>query len=420
MDITSPSSGRKRARQRRPLGVMDFVWFLPRLVSRIFFPKLADRYAIGELLGPLLFGWTLFILLYVCSVNLFKLAKLYAAGARPEAVMELLGLQVVLSTVYCLPMAMLLAGLMAFGRLSGDSELIAMQAGGIRTSRVAVNAFLVGLALSLVGLWMNETVLPPAGKRFHYLETQIKAELKGKILEEAADQKAFIVQDFEGGRLARLVAARRFEPSEPPRPALMREVTYIQYDKGRPSVLIQAERAEWVGPDKVKPGMQQWDFINATSQLMADVADGQRWYIPSDKLSVSLRKNPEQMKREQRDADQMTYAELGEYIKDLKRGPSKVKPKIIREFEVEKEQKLAIPFAALVFAMIAAPLGIRRQRTTAGVGIGLSLVIIVGYYVAMSSFSVFGQSGQVEPWIAAWGANGLGLLLGLILTWKKA
>jgi len=421
MDITSPTAAaepRRMTKAKRPFGLMDFLLLVPRGITRVLFPKLVDRYTIGELIAWVMVGWAMFILLFAVSVHLLKLATLMAKGASLDTIGEMLWLRVVLSTVYCLPMAMLLAGLLAFGRLSGDYELIAMQAGGIRTFRVAVNSFVLGLALSFLGLAMNETIIPPAGRRLHHLEDQVKVELKGRVLEDLTDQKAFIVQDYEGGRLARLVAAARFEPEEPPRPALMRDVTYIQYDKGRPSVLIQAERAEWIGPDKVKPGMQQWKFINATSQLMADVTNGDRWYDKHQDMVLTLRKSPQQMRREQKDADQMSYAELGAYIRDLKH--TRVKKRVIREFEVQREQKLAIPFAALVFAMIGTPLGIRKQRTSAGFGVGLSVLIILFYYAALTSFSVFGQNGQIDPIAAAWGANVLGLVVGLFLTWRKS
>ena len=88
--------------------------------------------------------------------------------------------------------------------------------------------------------------------------------------------------------------------------------------------------------------------------------------------------------------------------------------------EVELERKLAVPFAAVVLALIGAPLGIRKQRSTTGVGIGLSLLIIIIYYVGMSFMGVLGQNGQLEPQVAAWGANAGGLLVGLYLTLRSS
>jgi lipopolysaccharide export system permease protein len=403
------STGR---RPRRSFGVMDVVWFLPRTVLRLFFPKILDRYTIGELTGPLIFGWSLFIILFVFSVNLFKLAQLAARGARLEAVGELVWLRVVLASVYCLPMAMLLAGLLAFGRLSGDNELIATQAGGIPNLRPVWNAFLMGLALSFTGLAINEYILPPAGRRLHFVEDQLKAELKGRIMEELSDQKAFIIQDYEGGKLARLVAAKKFEPEDPPRPALMRDVTYIEYDKkGEWNTIISAKHAEWIGQN-------QWKFVDADTQFRHTVTQGRWFNMHSQTMIVTLKKTPKQVALDQKDATQMSYGELKAYLRDLKR--KKVGGRVLRELEVEMEQKLAIPFATVVLALIGAPLGIRRQRSTAGVGIGLSLLIIILYYVGMGFLGVLGQNGQIGAREAAWGCNIVGLLVGFFLTWRSS
>jgi lipopolysaccharide export system permease protein len=416
--LTAREERRARPAARRPFGVMDVVWFLPRMVTRLLFPKLVDRYILGELISPLLFGWSLFIILFVFSVNLFKLAQLAARGASLDAVAELLGLRVILASVYCLPMAVLLAGLMAFSRLSGDNELTAMQAGGIPNIRPIRIAFLLGLVLSFAGLAINEYVIPPVGKRLHVLEDQVKAQVKGRVIEDLTDQKMFVIQDFEGGRLSRIAIAKKFEPANPPYPAMMRDVTYVQYQKGKVEMIVEAERAEWVGADKASSKEQRWKFINAKTQMMSGVTSGQRWVMDSGELELALNKTPQQVSREQKDADQMTHGELSAYINDLKR--QNAKGKVIRELEVERERKLAVPFAALVLALIGAPLGIRRQRSTAGVGIGLSLLIIVAYYIGMGVLGALGESGSVGPMEAAWGCNAVGLLVGLYLTWRSS
>jgi lipopolysaccharide export system permease protein len=74
----------------------------------------------------------------------------------------------------------------------------------------------------------------------------------------------------------------------------------------------------------------------------------------------------------------------------------------------------------LVFALIGAPLGIRKQRSTTGVGIGLSVLIIIAYYIGMSFLGVLGQNGKLGPTEAAWGCNAAGLLVGLLLVWRSS
>ncbi|HEU4754028.1 MAG TPA: LptF/LptG family permease, partial [Armatimonadota bacterium] len=201
----------------------------------------------------------------------------------------------------------------------------------------------------------------------------------------------------------------------------------VQYEKGKVSTLVQADRAEWVGPDPAKRGAQLWRFIKGTTQMMAQVTNGQRWVMRFDSMEMRLNKSPQQVAREQKDADQMSYRELQKYLQDLKgqlsagaiRSTERQK-RVVRELEVELERKLAIPFAALVLAMIGAPLGIRRQRSSTGVGIGLSLLIIIIYYVGMSALSALGENGALGPREAAWGCNVAGLLVGLFLTWRSS
>jgi len=410
-----PRTPRSERTARRPagpsFGLMDVVWFIPRKLMWLLFPKLVDRYVIGELLAPLVFGWTMFIVLYVFAVDIFKLAQLAAGGARLDSIGEMMWLKVVLASVLCLPMAMLLSGLLAFGRLSGDSEMIAFQAGGIPNFRVVRNAFLIGLILSFAGLALNEYVLPKAGRRLHIVQDDVKRQVTGRLVEDLIDDRPFFLPDYEGGKLTRVVVAKKFKAADPPYPALMQDVTYIQYDKGQWKTIVQADRAEWIGN-------KEWRFVDADTQFRDTVTNGQRFNMHSADLVLKINKTPAQLSQDRRDTTEMNYRELDAYIRELK--GKNVRPKVLREMEVELERKLAVPFAALVLAFIGAPLGIRRQRSTAGVGIGLSLLIIIIYYIGMGVLGALGQSGQMGAVEAAWGCNVIGLLVGLFLTWRSS
>jgi lipopolysaccharide export system permease protein len=391
----------------------------PRLLLRLLRPKLVDRYVMGELLAPFAFGMVLFLVLFVTSFNLFKLAQMAARGAPVADVMEMLGLRCVQALVYCLPMAMLLAGLMAFGRLSGDSEVVAIQAGGIPTFRlILANALPLGIIVSLAGLGLQEYVLPPVGKRLQTIEDRVKKKVALQLVDDLTGGKAFIIQDMEQGKLSRLVAARKFEPGEEGRPAAMKQVTYIQYENGKVAVVIEAARADWIGEDKTKKGMQIWRFYRAKVQFMQMVTKGQKWVVDQNEMDVTMSKSPVEMERDRKDPDGMTYRELHEQVEAMKKGGAKVR--IVRELEVEMERKLSLPWAALVLALVGSPLGIRKQRTTAGVGIGLSLIIIILYYLGMNTLAVLGQNGKIGPVEAAWGCNVVGLLVGLYLTWRTS
>lgn len=414
---------REKARPRRRevrFGLLDVVWFLPRQVMRLFFPRLVDRYILGELMAPLVFGWTMFIVLFVFSLNLVKLGQMLARGADPNMIGEMLWLRVVLSSVLCLPMAMLLSGLLAFGRLSGDSELIATQAGGIPNYRLIRNALLLGLVLSFAGLALNEYVIPPAGRRLDALEDQIKKQVVGKLVEEVLQQKVFSQTDTDpNGKISRMVAAQRFEPSSGSRPATMYGATYVQFDKERPQLLIQADRAELLLTDP-KKGVQEWRFLDAEMQMMAALTPGERiiWSASKYDVTISAPQEATQGGLKLKDPTELSYAELKAYIKKLKK--QGIKEKRLRPMRVELQRKLSVPFAAVVLALIGASLGIRRQRSTTGVGIGLSLLIIVIYYIGMSVLGIMGESGKISTREAAWGCNVVGLFVGLFLAWRSS
>jgi lipopolysaccharide export system permease protein len=400
------------------IGLADVVLAPARLMLRIFCPRLLDRYVMGELLAPLAFGWSLFIILFVLAVNMFRLAAMLARGAPLPDIGEMLWLRMILASVYCLPMAMLMAGLLAFGRLSGDSELVATQAGGVTHLRIIRNCFILGLALSFLGLGVNEYIIPPAARRLDEVEDKVEEKIKGRILEDLMGNRAFVYQENDGPNLARVVVAKRFEPEDPPNPATMHDVTYMSYQEGKLEMVVEAKKALWLGQDKKENTVHHWRFLDANSQMMMRLTPGRRVMVHSVSLDFTLRKSPREVMRAKKDAQEMSYVELKEYIKGLH--GENVRGKVIRELEVAAEQKLAIPFAALVLALIGPPLGIRKQRSTTGIGVGLSLLVMIMYYVGMGFLGILGSQAQLEPVAAAWGCNVIGLALGLFLAWRSS
>lgn len=396
----------------------DVVYAPFRGLFRLLFPKLLDRYVFGELLGPFLFGWVLFILLFVLSTNLIKLAGYMARGAPLHEIGQIIALQAVLASVICLPMAVLLSGLMAFNRLSGDSELVATQAGGIPNIRLIRNSLILGLLCSFAGLGLSEYIVPPAAQRLKEMKDNLEQRLTGKVVEELLGDRAFVYQDYDGKQLSRVIIAKKFEPPQPPhRPAMMTDVTYMSYNQGRVEMVVEAASAEWVGPARAR-GKHMWRFNDANTQLMMRLTPGQRVSVHSDKLDFVLSKGPNEVARARIMPEEMTYRQLKAELKRV-RGEG-LRGKVVRQMEVMAEQKLSIPFAALILALVGAPLGIRRQRSTAGVGVGLSLLVIVIYYFGMAFSSVMGTNGQMDPISAAWATNVVGLFFGLFLAWRSS
>lgn len=391
--------------------------------------KLLDRYIARELLGPFLFGVGAFTSIFIASQLFFKLMSYLAKGAPLPETLSLLAVKLVPLIVFTFPMAMLLAALLAFGRLSGEQELTAMLSAGIPFLRTAVPAFVAGAAVSALGLAINEWVAPAAGRTAERLERRIIDHLRASGVDIAPPKanRAFVVQDTDSdGQLSRVVVARGLNLAT----GELRDVTLVQYGPapggGRQvTYLVEATRAVW------EKG-SSWRFIEGRLQYVnpvhraetrptagsRPVASGPRSEVYQSTLRFAdmefkIRKSPRQMLAQQRNAEEMNFGELRETIGYLKEQGAA--PKAVRELEVQLYNKLAIPFASMVFALVGSPLGLRRLRGGASVGLGLSILIIFGYYLLWHGMSVLGEGGQVPPAVASWLPNAVGLVAGLVL-----
>ncbi len=125
---------------------------------------------------------------------------------------------------------------------------------------------------------------------------------------------------------------------------------------------------------------------------------------------------PWQLKELRKKPVDMTLAELNRDIQRMRKLPAAAVKKLTELVEYY-HMRLAAPWSALGFALIAAPLALRPKRTTTGVGLGISLVIILGYYIIFNTLRVVGEQGALPPALAAWLPNmilygiGLGLLI---------
>jgi lipopolysaccharide export system permease protein len=384
--------------------------------------KILDRYIARELISPFMFGVAAFTLIFISGQYLFKLTTLAAQGAPLVDLAEMLVLRMVPLAVLTFPMATLLATLLSFGRLSGDMEVVALMAGGVSFVRIALPAFAMGLAVSVLGLVANEYVVPPAGRAVKETENRIKQQLaaSGADIAPPTEGKAFVITDYAGGQLERVVVAGGFDFAR----RRLDRVTYLQYggnpgEKRQAALIVEAERAYWDPKEK-----DRWIFEDGVTRQLKETpgrsgtGESYRSSFTFQRQSFRLNKTPRQIVAEGKDPEEMSFRELRRYIENLR--DQGTRAKTLRELEVSLYNKLAVPFTSMVFALIGTPLGIRRLRGGAAVGLGLSILIIFCYYIVWHGMSVLGENGQLPPALAAWLANVVGLGVGGVLVVRAA
>jgi lipopolysaccharide export LptBFGC system permease protein LptF len=183
----------------------------------------------------------------------------------------------------------------------------------------------------------------------------------------------------------------------------MDDVTYVQYGPRGPRAYVYGKRAVWKG--------RRWVFYGGRA-LYDDPQRGV-WRIGEAGFEVELRHPPIELARREKNPEEMTWWELREVIRRLH---SQGLP--TQDLMVQWHHKLSVPFASLVFVLIAAPLALRSHRSGSAWGFGLSLAIILVYYLFWNTLAVIGQRGALLPVLCAWAPNILGAVLGVWLIAK--
>lgn len=182
--------------------------------------NLLYRYILREHIGPFLFAF--FVILFVLVVDLILqwMDRLISKGISFLTILEFFVLSLPWMIALAVPMAVLVATLMAFGRFSADHEITAMKAAGLSLYRLILPVLLAAIVISGGLVLFNNHVLPEANHRVHNLMTAVHRKKPTLSLK---DREGTFIEDFPNLRI--LIEqigekkVRRFNPFSPPRPS---------------------------------------------------------------------------------------------------------------------------------------------------------------------------------------------------------
>ncbi len=142
-----------------------------------------------------------------------------------------------------------------------------------------------------------------------------------------------------------------------------------------------------------------------------DFVDGRpTMFEKSEKTDLAVVEDRTYFQKERKVPEQMSYKELKQYIQELdERDFDTVK------FKVDLNYKVSFPLASLVMTLLGIPFAFSMGKRGTLVGIGLSIVIVIVYWGAISAFRPLGNINFLPPFLAAWGANLIFGLIGLYL-----
>ena len=358
--------------------------------------RILDRFILKELGSSFLFGVLTFTTIMVAGDLLFKVAEmLIEKGISMVTVLKLFMYKLPSVVVLTLPMSCLLSTLLSFGRLSSNSEIVALKASGISFQRIALPVLVGSSLVALTALFMNETVVPLANKAADNVLRYDVVKQKPSLLKER-----IFLKDESGGHLNRVL----YIGSLRPRSGTMENVIIQEFAESRLTRITTADQGKW--DDGI------WSLSDGKVFAVED--DGRVSFLfgfKSQRLPLSL--TPTQVASSSQDPDSMSLKQLKAHISLMEAQGANLVP-----LWVSFHLHLAVPWASVVLALIGAALGVRPQRKSGGMGMGfgLSVLIVFAYYVVMSMGRALGESGNIPPILAAWLPNIIFLSCGGFLT----
>ena len=130
---------------------------------------------------------------------------------------------------------------------------------------------------------------------------------------------------------------------------------------------------------------------------------------------LPINASPRQIVREQKNPEELTMKELKAQIRIMK-----TQYVDTNKLETELYQRITVPMASLIFALIGVPLGLQPTRNSSSAGFAMSVIIIFFYYALMTMANAIGRSGALSPMLAVWIPNIVGLIAGLFLIRKAS
>ena len=366
--------------------------------------KRIDRLIAGELLGPWFFGVAMFSSLLLAAMYLGRIADYVVQGLPFSVIVQITLLMLPPIFVKTFAMATLLGALLAFGRLSGDSEIVALRAGGASIYRIIWPAGLFSLVVAAMTFYFNDSLVPNSVKQLEGLTAVVQKNLKKR-----SSQPTFQAI-IENDTLKAMIMAEDFNLGN----QTLSGVTIKALDnRGNPTFYLEAKglhylsTKEWriIGPAKLFSADGR-DF----SEVSGDLWPGQlpKLTTPPEKIGAQSINNP----------DYFTIAELSEQLSKSDIDKS-LTPEQYRNREFWLYNKFAVPLAAFVFGILGAALGIRSHRAGTATGFALAVGIMFAYMTLANFTNVWASGGLIPPFVASFTPIVLGLGAALVIMWRR-
>ena len=402
------------------------------------FTKTIYKYVLWELLGPFCLGLLIFTFVLFMRQVLDLLELVINKGVSLQTVLEMIAYIMPSFLVLTIPMAVLVAALTAFGRLSTDSEITALKASGISLYTLFVPVLFFSAAAAGLTFFLYAQALPWGNHNFRVVlyelaRTKASIGLKAQVFNTTfqglviyIDELTYADNSFNGvmiadsrdprnqqtifakkGRLItdekalRVILRLNDGVSHPKNQNVAESLKYHVVEFPTLDILLSFQG------DSAQPNVDlpPTDRDMTISQLYAQYTLLQRQYGNLRKPEPPPAQNPPLPPQPPPGFGAALLA-AGQFARDcfLFTTP------FASAYLVELHKRFSIPLACLVFGLLGTPLGIQSRRAGKSGGYAVSLVLLLIYYIFITAGESLGDVGKIPVFWAVWTPN---ILLGI-------
>ena len=401
--------------------------------------RILDKYLIREIVPYFLLSLVLLTaIIFAQEASRFTemLVISSRAGLPMLALWKIMAALVPGIFVFTLPISLLVATLVGLGRLSGDSEIVALVASGM--SRFRILRPVVGLALvvTLVMVYLTFNVLPLSITNLKDIKNNqtliyqgITTQIKPRVFEESIPKKVIYIEDIDrtkniwhnifivdtddeqGGMKIFTATTGMLRQTKTAQGVSQTPELYLQEgslhqnsesrivptEAARPESAAATPSAEAPGGERKRARYQHKYDLNFFQEMTYGV-------------ELTDDKGKDEEAEQKRDVEEMNWGELTRYSPP---------PEDELEWRAELHKRLAYPAACLVFALLGVGFGISHVRTGRPFGLLLGLAITVIYYLLALSGEHSAVSGKLPAWLGVWMANLILTALGSLVLYLQ-
>ena len=360
-------------------------------ISKFPRPKILDRYIIKEVMSFVALAVAALTIMLIVR-TLFELTDmLINKKVALLYVVQLLFYRLPAYLVLTFPMSLLASSELAIGRLSTDGEITAMRAAGISLRRIVIPFVAAALVISILSFLINDYIVPEANRAHHNImrENVLKigpSYIRRNVFFRDAENRYFYVNRFDEKNM------------------IMQDIMVYEFTREKSPRTITAKKGEWVA--------DTWKLENGTIHNYDEERET-TYEVNFTTMDIMVKEDLQKFFKNQRAPQEMNSKELKQQISILQQGGANTK-----SLEVILHMKYSVPFSGLIFVLLGVPLGLQVKRGGKSAGIIISIVLILVYYILVSTTRSFGRGGMLTPVLAAWLPNIIFAILGMIIIFR--